>query len=1394
MFKVHNIWRLITVAALLAGALNLSLVPATPVQALSSDIVISQVYGGGGNTGATYKNDYIELFNLGTTTVSIDGWSVQYASATGSAWAKTDLTGTIQAGQYYLVQEAAGSGGTTSLPTPDATGSLAMAGTNGKVALVSSGTLLTGTCPSGAVDMVGFGSANCYETTATPVLTNITAAKRNTNGCTETDDNSTDFTVANPTVAPTPRNTASPLSPCGPVLPNLTIDDVSLAEGDSSTSNFTFTVSLSATSASDVTFDIATADGTATAGSDYVSNSTTGTILAGSTSTTFDVTVNGDTTSEVNETFTVDIANLTGANLGDGQGLGTILNDDVVLPELTINNVTVVEGNSSTTTASFTVTLAPASASDVTFDIATADNTATIADNDYVNNSLTGQTITAGNTSYTFDVAVNGDLIGESDETFYVNLDNVSAGVYLTDGQGLGTITNDDVVITPTYTIQGSGSATTIPGTYTTEGVVVGDYEGGVSPQIRGFYIQDATGDGNVATSDGLFVYNGSNDSVALGDLVRVTGTVSDYQGQTQISATTIVVLSSGNTITPTDISLPFASAAVEEQYEGMLVRVPQTLYVTEIYQLGRFGQITMSGTGKLYQPTNIVAPGAPALAMQATNDLNKIVVDDALNTEDPDPILFGRSGNPLSASNTLRGGDTIANLVGVFTYTWGGNSASPNAYRIRPVNAMGGGIPNFVATNARPSTPPVVGGSVKAVGMNLLNYFNTFDDGNAGTPGCFPSGNDSDCRGANDATEFTRQSDKTVNAILALNADVIGIVEIENDGYDSASAIQDLVTKLNTVAGAGTYAFINPDTANGANSLGVDAIKVGILYKPAVLTPVGNTVTLNTVAFINGGDSAPRNRASLLQTFQTVTGERFLLNVNHLKSKGSACTVPDAGDGQGNCNVVRTNAVNELIAWYATDPTGTGDPDILIVGDLNSYAKEDPIKAFETAGYTNMVNHFGGAEAYSYVFDGQWGYLDYAIGSSSLLAQASGVADWHINSDEPSVLDYNTDFKTAGQIVSLYSSDPFRISDHDPVITGLNLDSGIVKIPLTVTASSSSITYGATPVVTPNYSGFTGGDDASVLDTAPTCTAGAGPFTVAGSPYITSCSGGLDNKYSFTYVNGSLTVNKATLTVTANNQSIFTTQPDPIFTFAYAGFVNSETSTVVDTAPTCGVTGAHTAIGTYPIVCSNGLDNNYAFSYVNGTLTVKGSTFSDVPMDHWAWQFVESLYASGITSGCGTGPLIYCPSTEDTRDQMAVFLLRGIHGAAYVPPAVGVSTGFNDVPTTHWAAAWIKQLAVERITTGCGNSNFCPSSAVTRDQMSVFLLRAEHGASYIPPAVDTGTGFNDVLNDQWAAAWIKQLALEGVTSGCGNSNFCPGTAVTRDQMAVFLVKIFNLP
>ena len=183
---------------------------------------------------------------------------------------------------------------------------------------------------------------------------------------------------------------------------------------------------------------------------------------------------------------------------------------------------------------------------------------------------------------------------------------------------------------------------------------------------------------------------------------------------------------------------------------------------------------------------------------------------------------------------------------------------------------------------------------------------------------------------------------------------------------------------------------------------------------------------------------------------------------------------------------------------------------------------------------------------------------------------------------------------------------------------------------------------------------------------------------------------------------------------------------------------------------------------------------------------------FLDVPYGYWSESFIYRLYNAGVTGGCSINPLQYCPTVTVTRDQMAVFLLKGEHGSSYVPPAVGASTGFNDVPTDYWAAAWIKQLAAEGVTAGCGGGNFCPGTAVTRDQMAVFLLKAKYGTGYVPP-VATGI-FTDVPMDYWAAPWIEQLAAEAITGGCGGGNYCPATAVTRDQMAVFLVKTFNLP
>jgi hypothetical protein len=185
---------------------------------------------------------------------------------------------------------------------------------------------------------------------------------------------------------------------------------------------------------------------------------------------------------------------------------------------------------------------------------------------------------------------------------------------------------------------------------------------------------------------------------------------------------------------------------------------------------------------------------------------------------------------------------------------------------------------------------------------------------------------------------------------------------------------------------------------------------------------------------------------------------------------------------------------------------------------------------------------------------------------------------------------------------------------------------------------------------------------------------------------------------------------------------------------------------------------------------------------------------FSDVLDSYWAWNHVERLYHEGITGGCGLSPLRYCPEDVVTRAQMAVFLLRGIHTSAYAPPGAGAGTGFGDVLTTYWSASWIKQLAAAGITAGCGNGNYCPEHPVTRAQMAIFLLRSKYGASYTPPDAGSGTAFGDVPSSYWAASWIKQLVAEGITSGCGSGNYCPENPVTRAQMAVFLVRTFNLP
>ncbi|WP_169746534.1 ExeM/NucH family extracellular endonuclease [Demequina phytophila] len=583
--------------------------------------------------------------------------------------------------------------------------------------------------------------------------------------------------------------------------------------------------------------------------------------------------------------------------------------------------------------------------------------------------------------------------------------------------------------VTPISAVQGTTDTSPLVGrTVTVEGVVVGDYEG-ASPTLRGFYVQsrDDDRDADPTTSEAVFVFNGSNDSVAVGDVVTVTGVVAEYQGQTQLGSATVEVLESGASVTPTEVELPFADAAFAERYEGMLVELPQELTVTETYLLGRFNEVTVAGDGRLDQPTAVVEPGDEAVALQAANDLDRIKVDDVTNAQNLDPM--GRGGEPLTAENPLRGGDTVTGLTGVLTYTWGGASASPNAWRIRPVDAAAA-TPDFHSANPRPTEAPEVGGDVKVAAFNVLNYFLTTGSGAI----CGPDGAKQECRGADSAEELERQTDKLVEALVALDADVIGMAELENTpGVEPLAALADA---MNEATGAASWSYVDTGV------VGTDTIRVGFLYDSAAVSEAGDLAVLDDSVDPTFDDA--NNRPSVAQTFEDGEGEAFTVVANHWKSKGSCPATgenADQGDGASCWNGARTAAAEAVVNWLDTDPTGVGDDDYILVGDLNSYGQEDPIRVLREAGYAEL------ADDYSYVYDGQWGSLDYAFASPSMAAQVTDAAHLHINADEPTVLDYNTEYKSAAQLEDLYAADMYRTSDHDPVLIGLELGATRVQV-----------------------------------------------------------------------------------------------------------------------------------------------------------------------------------------------------------------------------------------------------------------------------------------------------------------------------------------------------------
>jgi predicted extracellular nuclease len=744
----------------------------------------------------------------------------------------------------------------------------------------------------------------------------------------------------------------------------------------------------------------------------------------------------------------------TGLNAGDNNGRDVGSPGSTLPPSLTIADVTRSEGNAGTQDLTFTVTRSNDTRGSATVDFTIADGSAR-AGQDYTATPGT-LTFSAGDTSQTITVNAIGDTTAELDETFTVTLANASGDTVITTATATGTIKNDDagVVIAKIHEIQGSGTVSALDGqTVTIEGVVTGDFQtgSGTNGDLNGFYVQeeDSDRDGNAATSDGIFINDGSSPGVdvSVGDRVRVTGTVDELSQLTAItSLTNVTVQSPGNALPAiVDLDLPAASIATNadgkyiadlEAFEGMRVRLPATLSVTELFQLDRYGEIQLAQGGGLTQFTQTNAPSVAGYDAHLQSIAKRtIILDDGQTRQNPDPIVYP-DGN-LDPSDSLRHGDTIANLTGIVHFGRASGANGDETYRMMPTVA-----PTFNRVNARSAAPSAVGGDLTVASFNVLNYFTTLNS-----------------RGADTASEFERQTDKLVTALARMDADVVGLVELENNYTAGAnSAIAKLVDRLNATVGAGTYAYIDP-----GRNVGDDAIAVGVIYKPsAVSLAADTTIAVLTDANLPAGFSGSifsggnTNRSPLAVTLtENATNERFTLVVNHLKSKGGIGTGADAdaGDGQGSYNATRLRGAQAIDAWLDGDPTGSGDRDLLMVGDFNAYTKEDPI-AFLSGEYDNLIADRLGASAYSYVFDGQAGVLDYAFSSATLTPQVTGVTEWHINADEPDAFDYDETFNPSGLFDS---TTPDRASDHDPVIVGLQLRS-VLENPVAPPASSPEV------------------------------------------------------------------------------------------------------------------------------------------------------------------------------------------------------------------------------------------------------------------------------------------------------------------------------------------------
>ncbi|MFL6003668.1 MAG: ExeM/NucH family extracellular endonuclease, partial [Nocardioides sp.] len=597
-----------------------------------------------------------------------------------------------------------------------------------------------------------------------------------------------------------------------------------------------------------------------------------------------------------------------------------------------------------------------------------------------------------------------------------------------------------------------------------TEGVVTAAYPDG---GFNGFYLQTAGtgGDLDLGThekSDGIFVFSSAGaDLVHVGDHVRVSGSVSEFFGLTELaaSASGVTVLDTpAEAVKPATVALP-GSAAQRESLEGMLVSLQGPFTVGDNYSLNQYAEIGLaSGTRPLWQPTEVADPHdrAAIAAVVADNAARKVTLDDGSSTN-----YFTTGKNSalpwLTQDHEIRvGAPATFTAPMVLDYR---NSL----WKLQPTSQLtGSGEPPVSFGHTRTDGPDPVGGDVQIASFNVLNYFPTtgadwvssggsctFYDDRAGNHvtvnDCGPSGP----RGAADATNLARQQDKIVRAINGLGADVVSLEEIENSakfGKPRDAAVSTLVDALNAAAGADTWAFV-PTPADIGDQAAEDVIRTAFVYRTAVVEPIGASVV----------DDAPEfdiARDPLAQAFEPVgrtSTSRFVVIVNHFKSKGSG---PDDGTGQGNSNPQRIAQARQLVTFADQMKVHFGTSRLFLSGDFNAYTKEDPITVLRDAGYTDIgsAQH---PDEHTYLFDGVVGSLDHVLANDAALGTVTGAHVWNINSVEPVALEYS---RFNYNLTDFFEASPYRASDHDPLLVGVDTSGPAVATTATAEVSPSPV------------------------------------------------------------------------------------------------------------------------------------------------------------------------------------------------------------------------------------------------------------------------------------------------------------------------------------------------